>query len=471
MKTSSENDAGTRINAAMSAVQKQIASRTLVPGSRLPSIREFARQQGVSKSTIVEAYERLRAEGVIQSRPGAGFFVSAPLAPLSLTRTSPCLQREIDPLWISRQSLDASDAVLKPGCGWLPAHWMPEDSLRQALRKVARAPSPVLADYGSAKGLQSLRTLLARRMATNGLAVSPEQLLLTDSGTQAIDLLCRCLLEAGDTVLVDDPCYFNFHALLKAHRVNVVSVAYTPTGPDTVLLERTLQAHSPRLYVTNSGVHNPTGASLSAETAYRVLRLAEQHDLQIIEDDIFADFEELPAIRLAALDGFRRVCQVGSFSKTISASVRCGYIATPEHLVEELLDLKVATSFSSGNIAAEMTHAVLSSSAYRKHQEALRQRLSGLRSKVARQLTGLGIVPWIEPQAGMYLWCRLPADQDATAVAQEALTRQLILAPGNAFSLSREYSEFLRFNVSQCTDPRVFRILEDSLKSVSGSTT
>jgi DNA-binding transcriptional MocR family regulator len=87
--------------------------------------------------------------------------------------------------------------------------------------------------------------------------------MLTESGTQAIDLICRFLLEPGDTVLVDDPCYFNFHALLKAHRVQVVGVPYTPSGPDVELFGAALQAHSSRLYITNSGIHNPTGAVLS----------------------------------------------------------------------------------------------------------------------------------------------------------------------------------------------------------------
>src|SRR3546814_5899056 len=110
--------------------------------------------------------------------------------------------------------------------------------------------------------------------------------MLTESGTQAIDLLCRFLLEPGDTVLVDDPCYFNFQALLRAHRIRMVSVPYTPVGPDIDALASILAERRPRLYITNSAVHNPTGATLSPVTAHRVLKLADQHGLIIIEDDI-----------------------------------------------------------------------------------------------------------------------------------------------------------------------------------------
>ena len=140
-------------------------------------------------------------------------------------------------------------------------------------------------------------------MAEHGIEASPDQIMLTESGTQAIDLLCRFLIEPGDTVLVDDPCYFNFHALLRAHRAKVVGVPYTPSGPDIELFAQALTEHRPRLYITNSALHNPTGAMLSPVVAHRLLKLAEQSDLTIIEDDIFADFEHEPAPRLAAFDG------------------------------------------------------------------------------------------------------------------------------------------------------------------------
>ncbi len=320
----------TLLDGVMGTIRQRIASRSLTPGAKLPSIRALATTMRVSKSTVVEAYERLAAEGVIRSRPGSGFFVSAPLAPLSLTEVGPRLDRAVDPLWVSRQALETDAHVLKPGCGWLPASWMPEAALRRALRSLARTDAASLTDYGTPLGLRPLRQLLSRRLAEHGVEASPDQIILTESGTQAIDLLCRFLLEPGDTVIVDDPCYFNFQALLRAHRVNVVSVPYTPVGPDLDRFAEALEAYRPRLYITNSAVHNPTGATLSPVIAHRLLRLVEQAGLTVVEDDIFADFEHVPASRLAAFDGLDRVVQIGSFSKTLSASVRCGYIAAPE---------------------------------------------------------------------------------------------------------------------------------------------
>ncbi|MCV9963410.1 PLP-dependent aminotransferase family protein [Pararhizobium sp. BT-229] len=460
----------TRIAMVMATIRQRIAGRSLTPGAKLPSVRGLATTLKVSTSTVVDAYERLVAEGAILSRPGSGFYVAAQAAPFSLSETGPKLDRAVDPFWVSRQSLEAGDGGLKPGCGWLPPSWLPEESVRRALRTLSRAEAPALADYGSPLGLPPLRQLIARRMAERGIEASPDQIVLTESGTQAIDLLCRFLLEPGDTVLVDDPCYFNFHALLRAHRAKIVGVPYTPSGPDIEVFARTVAEHRPRLYITNSAIHNPSGAMLSPVTAHRVLKLADQFDLTIIEDDIFADFERTPAPRLAAFDGLDRVIHIGSFSKTLSASARCGFVAARPEWIDGLTDLKIATSFGGGRLTAELVLAVLSDGNYRKHVETLRHRLSQAMFDVSAKLKNLGIMPWLEPQAGMFLWCRLPDGVDATDVARAALKRNIVLAPGNAFSLSQSATNFMRFNVSQTLDPSIFDVLRDALNGAKSET-
>jgi len=457
---------GTRVDMVMATIRQRIAGRSLATGARLPSIRKFAAALKVSPSTVVDAYERLVAEGAIRARPGSGFYVASQAAPLSLADLGPQVDRAVDPFWISRQSLESRDGALKPGCGWLPPSWLPEDGMRRALRTLSRADGAVLADYASSLGLPALRQLLARRMAERGIDCPPDQIMLVESGTQALDLLCRFLLEPGDTVLVDDPCYFNFQALLRAHRARIVSVPYTPSGPDVERFGAVLAEHRPRLYITNSAIHNPTGAILSPVTAHKVLNLAEQFGLSIIEDDLFADFERVAAPRLAAFDGLDRVIQIGSFSKTISASVRCGFVAARPEWIEGLIDLKIATSFGGGRLSAELVLAVLSDGGYRKHLEALRVRLAGAMSAVAARLRSMGIEPWLVPEAGMLLWCRLPDEVDAADLARAALADAVVLAPGNAFSVSQSAGSFMRFNVSQMQGDRMFEVVQTALGQV-----
>lgn len=454
------NNGSTRTGEVMDAIRRKLATRALTTGDRLPSIRSFAATMRVSPSTVVEAYDRLAAEGVIRSRPGSGFYAAGAMPPLALAEVEARRDRAIDPLWVSRQSLDTGEEMLKPGCGWLPSDWMPNTAIRRAIRSLARADDVVLADYGNTRGALALRRLLARQFAGEGIEVGADQILLTSSGTQAIDLICRYLLQPGDTVLVDDPCYFNFQALLRVHRTKLVSVPYTPTGPDPSLFAEMLETHRPRLYITNSALHNPTGATMSPQTAHRLLNAAAAHDLTIVEDDIFADFEPEPSPRLAALDGLSRVIRIGSFSKTLSASFRCGYIAARADCIEALVDLQVATSFGGPSpIAAELVFGVLSDGSYRKHLDALRRRLSKARREAEVKLAALGIRPWIMPRGGFHLWCCLPDGPGAADVARAALCENMVLAPGNVFSVSQSASEFMRFNVAQMVDPGVFAVL------------
>jgi len=454
----------TRVAMVMATIRQRIAGRGLTTGTKLPSVRKLAGTLNVSTSTVVDAYERLVGEGIILSRPGSGFYVADQTVPFALAEAGPRRDRAVDPFWVSRQSLEAGDGDLKPGCGWLPPSWLAGDGLRRALRALARTESATLSDYGPPLGLPPLRHLIARRMADRGIEGAPDQIMLTDSATQAIDLLCRFLIEPGDTVLIDDPCYFNFHALLRAHRARIVGVPYTPSGPDITLFAKALAAHRPRLYITNAAIHNPTGATLSPVTAHKVLKLADQFALTVIEDDIFGDFEHTPAPRLAAFDGLDRVIHIGSFSKTLSASVRCGFIAARRDWIEGLIDLKIATSFGAGRLAAELVLHVLVDGSYRKHVEGLRMRLAQARSEVAVRLKSIGIQPWLEPQAGMFLWCRLPDGLDAAEVARAALAQNVVLAPGNVFSLSQSATSFMRFNVSQTRDDRVFDVLRAALR-------
>ncbi|SDN26476.1 aminotransferase-like domain-containing protein [Pseudomonas jinjuensis] len=459
--------AESRVDTVMRTVRERLAARSLVPGERLPSIRGLADSLGVSKTTVVEAYDRLAADGVIEARRGSGFYVCGHPPPLSLAEIGPAPDRSIDPLWISRQSLEASEEALKPGCGWLPQTWLPDAEIRRALRQIAREPQSSLLEYGRPYGHPALREQLARRLAEHGVAVGAQQIVLTDSGTQAIDLICRFLLEPGDTVLLDDPGYFNFQALLRAHRVQVIGVPYTPNGPDIEALAGILERQRPRLYITNSAFHNPTGAVLSPLVAHRLLKLAEAHDLLIVEDDIFADFELENAPRLSAFDGLERVIQVGSFSKTLSASVRCGFIAARADWCEQLVDLKLATSFGNSPFSAELLHELLRKGSYRRHVESLRARLADAMGETLPRLRRLGLQPWLEPRGGIFVWAELPEGLDGAAVSRAALAEGVVLAPGNVFSLSQSCGRFLRFNVAQCQSPRVFEVLERAMGGVA----
>lgn len=464
-KMNENNKKQTRVEYVMSEIHSRIAQRLLMSGAKLPSIRNFAISMEVSKSTIVEAYDRLVAEGVVQARRGSGFYVIGHCSPLDLAKLQTKKPQIIDPLWISRQSLEADDSFLKPGCGWLPNSWMPEDSIRRALRSLARSENTVLTEYGTPYGHADLRKYFGRRISGLGIEANLEQIMLTDSGTQTIDLVCRFFLKAGDTVIVDAPCYFNFQALLNAHQVNIIAVPYTPNGPDLDIFEKALKEHNPRLYITNSAIQNPTGARLSPLIAHKLLKLAAQYDLTIIEDDIFADFEYEAAPRLAAFDGLERVIYIGSYSKTLSASLRCGFLVARKEWMEGLINLKIATCFGGNPFSSEIIWRVLKDGSYRKHMHDLKIKLVKARNQTAQDLKAINIEPWLMPNAGIYLWCKLPNGLNSAEVAKVAFDEKVILAPGDAFYVADQSSSYLRFNVAQSSSPQIYEVLNQIISA------
>jgi DNA-binding transcriptional MocR family regulator len=336
------------------------------------------------------------------------------------------------------------------------------------MRLATRADFACRRQYDEPLGHAPLRRLFSVRLAERGVTADFDQIVVTDSCSQALDLACRFLLSPNDTVVVDDPCYFNFHSLLRANRVTTVTVPMTPDGPDVAELERLFAEHRPRLYLTTGGLHNPTGATPSAANVHRVLRLAEEHDVLILEDDTFADFEAEPSTRLAALDGFRRVLQVGSATKAVGAALRCGYIAARPSWIPQIVDLKLATTMGNSATGAAILHRVLTESGYRRHLDGLRRKLADAMGRTLQTMRAHGLTPWIEPRAGIYLWARLPDGVSAADVARYALTRKVMFAPGPAFSASEDARGCLRFNVSRCNDPRVYEVLDEAIAAARG---
>ncbi|OTG79551.1 GntR family transcriptional regulator [Acinetobacter sp. ANC 5054] len=456
----------TKIEWVMQQVKSLIEQKQLAEGGRVPSVRQFSQQLGCSVSTVVEAYARLVSTGILESRIGAGYYVCKASTAGALLAEHPIkYSREVDPLWISRQSLDAHEDMLKPGCGWLPKEWMPEQSLRKALKMAAKSDSCFLLDYSIPYGHADLRRYIARKREIYDVTLNLKQILISDSATHSIDLIFRHLLKAGDTVIIDDPCYFNFRALIKEHGLNYIAVPYGKHGPDVDAFKLALQL-KPKLYLTNSGIHNPTGAALSMQTAFEIAKLAEQSGLTIIEDDIFADFEYLHAPRYLTLLGLKQVIQIGSFTKTLSAAVRCGYIIAQETLIDQLIDLNIATHFNTSHLNAEIIYQALMDSSYVRHIEWVKKQLQKHMTDTVKKLALLGIHPVVMPKAGIFLWCELPAHIDAAELSKICLAKDVILAPGNSFSQAKNAGQFMRFNVAQCIDKKVFDMLQQSLNEL-----
>ncbi len=448
------------IDQIVSGLQRQIDERVLRVGARLPSIRSFATDHRISRFTVVQAYDRLVAMGYITSRKNSGFYVSRRHTQDQSGLQSSPLERAVDSLWPLHQSfMDESQAVHLPGCGWLPPTWQDESSLHRGLRKVSRENSAHLVSYGHAYGYVPLRNTLQHRMSDLGIGTGLKSIITTHGATQALDLLGRYLVHAGDVVLVDDPGYYTLFGYLKSIGARLVGVPRRQDGPDLHVLEQLLQTHQPRVFFTNSVLHNPTATSISQAVAHRLLQLAEQYNLNIVEDDVYGDFHPQPVTRLATLDQLNRVFYVSSFSKTISAGLRVGFVACREDYARDLVDLKLLTSLTTSEVNERIIHHILTEGYYRKHLERVRARLQVARDKTLKALEQCGLALFSEPEYGMFVMASVPNATDTAALATLATKSSILLAPGNVFRPHQEPSSWIRFNVAHCDDPAIFEFL------------
>jgi len=207
-------------------------------------------------------------------------------------------------------------------------------------------------------------------------------------------------------------------------------------------------------------MQNPTGTDMSPHVAFLVLQLAEKFDFVVVEDDIFCDLQTRKTPRLAALDQLNRVIYARSFSKTLSGSLRVGFLAARQPLAEDLADVKMLTSITSSQFVERLVYMMLVDGHYRKFLARLHQSLHEARVNVAHAFERIGMQLFVEPDAGMFLWARFPNVDDALTLTDSATKSGIMLAPGVVFRPHLQPSPWMRFNVTTCDNPRVLRWLE-----------
>jgi DNA-binding transcriptional MocR family regulator len=315
------------------------------------------------------------------------------------------------------------------------------------------------------QGLLELREQVAARLVQNGIAAGAANIVTTYGASQAFDLLARILLAPGDAVLVEDPGYFVLFEQLRAHHVRLIGVPRRADGPDLEALEAACRAHRPRAFFVQTLLHNPTGSSADPANCHRILSLAEQFGFAVVEDDVYGDLHEGPAVRLAQIDGLRHVIHVGSYTKLIGPSLRVGYVAADGATVAQLVERKVLSVLSGSTLLECFVSEVLGGGRYKKHVEQIRVRLARMRRDARAGLESTGIEFDGAPGEGMFLWGRVPDAVPVDGLVRRARDHSILLARGSLFSANEGCSQWLRFNVAHSVSPPLVQFLRESLRA------
>lgn len=452
----------------------------LRPGDRLPPTRALGTSIGLHRSTVVRAYNELRALGYLESRGGSYSTVRRRQRPPTTLSgaTTPEDNSLIDwtavtrPAIRSLHKLAAMETIRKAPAGDVidldrlsadPA-LAPGDDLRRCIKNVLVRAGGAALDYADAAGWRPLREVIAARMCTHGVAVSPDEILITAGAQQALDLVLRYLTSAGDRVVVEAPTYGMAHSLLKLHEVEPVEVPLLDDGMDLDRLKRVLQRgrRRPKLVFTMPNFQNPTGITTDQQHRERLMVLCEKHRVPLVEDGFEEEMKYFgqAVLPIKSMDSQGIVLYVGTFSKVVFPGQRIGWIAAPREAIVRLTDIKHASCIA-GNTLAQAAAARFCTGgefeAYlRRIHRVYRRRMQALLQGLERHMPAG--VAWTRPSGGYTAWVTLKKLKIPESELLEGITRAGVkVGPGHRYFAARPAATHFRLSIA-CVDEKQIEI-------------
>ena len=332
----------------------------------------------------------------------------------------------------------------------------PSRALQRVARRVLGEQVGQSLQYGNFQGVPELREVVVERLRRlEGVALSPEQVLITSGSSQGIGVVAQALLNPGDTIVVEGPTFLWAVRTFELYGPRVVEIPLDDRGMRTDMLAhelRTLarQGIRPKLIYVLPNFQNPAGVTMSLDRRRRLLSLAEQHEVPILEDDAYGElrFEGRSQPSLLALDRRGLVLRCSTFSKILGAGLRLGWIAGQQDMVKRLINIKVdgGTSPLASHFAIEFAREGLLDKHVRKLRAVYRERRDAMQE--ALQAHCSRHATWITPQGGFFFWLTLKPDVDPDLAVQEARARGVSYLPGGACYSSERGQDQLRLAFS-----------------------
>jgi DNA-binding transcriptional MocR family regulator len=447
-------------------LKRAIEAGRLAPGTKLEPIRVLARELGVNRETVADAYRELEALGLTESTVGRGTFVLARMAvngaAVASRAESERGERPFVPL-LSR-AVEATAAL--PGLDYSAEpravrfeRLVPDPSLyplhefRRALNRVLLRDGRLLLDYGDPRGHAGLRRILVERLARSGVEASADDLVITGGSTQGLAIVARLFCDPGDAVAVESPTYPGSGATFVAAGLRLAPVPLRRDGLDLDVLDALLARGGTRLVYTMPSFQNPTGLTTSLEHRRRLLEIAARHGVAVLEDDFENELRVRgrPVPPLKALDRTGNVVYAGTFSKALFPGARIGWIVASAKVLDGALVLKRALDLASSPVLQAGLAQLCRSGDYDRHvrrvAKEVARRLACAESAIETWLPAGTTVAHAE--GGFILWVTLPEGIDTLATFRAAKAAGVVYAPGQLFYPDGRRSSELRLSVAQ----------------------
>jgi DNA-binding transcriptional MocR family regulator len=446
-----------RVDALAAGLRDQMESGLLAAGGRLPSVREHAALHKVSPTTMVEAYELLKQEGRIEARARSGYFVLPPQATLSLPERGfsfiPSASLAPDDLLHDMLAAGNDDRIFPFGAAVPRPSFYPTQKLRRLMTQVLRDDPALIGAYRFMPGSLALRQTLARHYQQLGVKVQPAAIVTTTGAIEAVGLALGAVAAPGATIGVETPTYPGIFHLVRALGYRILELPIDATrGLTPEVLETGIQRARGKLQavVTTPNFSNPLGTLVTDADKQALVDIATRAGVALIEDDINGDlgFTGQRPRPLKAFDRHDTVLLCTSFTKTISASLRCGCVINAQH-ASTLSALKYARGSGISALTEAVLQRFLDQGYYQRHLVKVRSEFRQLLARYSQEI--LQLFPsgtcLSQPQGGFILWVELPHAIDGAILQKQALQKRISVAPGSIFSEGGgQYRNSIRLN-------------------------
>jgi DNA-binding transcriptional MocR family regulator len=441
------------------------ASRYQV-GERLPSVRLIAETQHVSVSTAIRCYRYLESQGLVEAHNKSGIYVAdwksrqttSTVTQKKTSQAAPAVEYDklmsLQHRMTELYSLTAQPLHLGLHLASAAPEWYPCEALAKIAQRLLRQDPMLIGVYPGGTGLPALKTSLIHWLKNAGMDLQASDLLITNGSTEALSVALRAVAQPGDAVIVESPVYFGLLQMLENLGIKAIEIPCVPgQGISLEALEYALEHQGTvRAIVAMPNFQNPLGCAMPDKNKKRLLRLVEQYDLALIEDDVFGDLshqQERPQA-IKAWDKQGRVIYCGSCSKSLAPAFRIGWIASGRYQAR-INSLKLSASLITPLFEQAVLAEFIQSGALPSHLRKLRERLAAnipLATAAIARYFPLG-TQVISPAGGWWLWLELSEHIDSLALLRQAVAKGIAFTPGSLFSGSGKYANYLRMNIGR----------------------
>lgn len=432
-----------------------IEQKALKVGDKVPSLRKLSNHYNVSIGTVLQAYHLLEEQRFIEARPQSGYFVKVrsnklPAEPKVSDPIVKATKISLIELSIKMMLATQRQDIIQLGAAIPNPELLPTHSLNRSMASIGRRLGKKLNSYDSPPGNETLRTQVALKMMEAGCTLTPDQIVTTCGGQEALNLCLRAVAKAGDTIAIESPTFHGILQIIESLGMQALELPTCPRdGVDLDVLQTAIKKQQVKacLFVTNFS--NPLGSCMPDEKKQQLVEILRAKEIPLIEDDIYGDlsFSASRPKTAKAFDKEGLVLLCSSFSKTLAPSYRVGWVA-PGRFKEKVMSLKFINTIATATLPQLAIADFLATGGYQRY---LRRICKTYSHQVALMTEAIGRffpdeTKVTRPSGGFILWVELPKQMDALELYERALLEKISIAPGHIFSATGKYSNFIRLN-------------------------